>query len=390
VVLRRGVFNAVNVEVMRLGYVNSGTAHQHSLDWWARNGQNPDSAIHLVRTWAWSPWLQEVQQRLGHALHTQTPVPDVVKELAIVRICSTISSPYELFHHVPLALRTGVTDEQVAALARADGAEHSSLSSLERAVVQYVDEFDAGRGVQDDTFAALQEHLTAAQIVGLSLQVGYWGCNARLTKALLVETEPWIAYTDDRPDARGSPVEPTVLDAVEPGGRLQVPALDAVGPRARERLDSWGDDIPLLARAWSWVEPLCVAEHRRWQELSGPNVELSPRHRSLVARRVAWLRYSPYLLDLLARVPTWDLLDHRARAAAEGDRDARAWMPPADQALLDFIDVWENGLGVGASVFDRAAATLSRRELVEAQLVAGTIGTHARLSTALQLEDDCA
>jgi alkylhydroperoxidase family enzyme len=65
-------------------------------------------------------------------------------------------------------------------------------------------------------------------------------------------------------------------------------------------------------------------------------------------------------------------------------------MPPADQALLDFIDVWENGLGVGASVFDRAAATLSRRELVEAQLVAGTIGTHARLSTALQLEDDCA
>ena len=38
----------------------------------------------------------------------------------------------------------------------------------------------------------VRSYLDEDQVVGITLQTGYWGCNARFTKALLVEDEPWM------------------------------------------------------------------------------------------------------------------------------------------------------------------------------------------------------
>lgn len=375
---------------MRLGYVDAATAHPHSLQWWERNRQDPDTAIHLVRTWAWSPWLQEAQQRLGHALHERTAVPTRLKELAIVRVCSMVRSPYELFHHVPIARLAGVRADQVEALAIPNVVDDASFADafdpVERAVVRYVDEFDAGRGVQDDTFDELRAHLTPEQIVPLSQQIGYWGCNARLTVALQVDTEPWISYPEPDPpaggDATSSPDAPVDLP-VEPAGRLGVPSLGSLGDKARSWIDRWDGEPPLLVRAWTWSEHVQATSQNLWATLVGDDVELDRRRRSLVAHRVAWLRHSPYVLDLLDR--SWPALDDETRAATHGDARALDRLPADERHLLDFVDAWENGLGVGDTTFARAFADHGRRAIVEAQLVAGFVGTQARLATALQL-----
>lgn len=382
--------NNVKFGFMRLEYVDSTTAHPHSLEWWARNRQDPDSAIHLVRTWAWSPWAQEAQQRLGHALHERTPVPTHLKELAIVRVCSMVHSPYELFHHVPIARLAGLSTVQTDALRRSDAAALDIFNGSERAVIAYTDEFDAGRGVQPETFERLSAHLDPAGIIALSCQIGYWGCNARLTVAMGTETEGWIDYPAPAPSAethvrqepRDRSTTPTTTDGA---GRLGVPVVESLGAKGREWLDRWTGKPTLLVRSWSWSEHLQATNQNMWAVLTSDQLAIDPLLRSIVAHRVSWLRHSPVLLELLADDPAWAALDDVRSAAIAGDHRARASLPAIEGDLLDFIDVWENGLGMGDSTFEPAHAALGPRGLVEAQIIAGFIGTQARLATALRL-----
>src|SRR5581483_7494444 len=120
--------------------------------------------LHLVRTWAYSPWLQEQLQRLGHNLHNRTTLPRRLKELAIVRVCTRSYSAYELFHHVPLALDSGLTRAEVAAIQSLTWQDSDALTDEQKACLQYVDEFDAGRGVQAGTVRRLRGYLDPGQV----------------------------------------------------------------------------------------------------------------------------------------------------------------------------------------------------------------------------------
>ena len=373
---------------MRIGYVSSDNAHEHSLEWWRRNGQDPDTSLHLVRTWAWSPWVQEMQQRLGHALHQQTPLPHWFKELAIVRVCARSFSAYELYHHLPAARGAGLDEERLAALLSLEGADASCFDDADRACLRFVDEFDAGRGIQPGVFSAAAAQFTPPQIVAMAMQAGYWGCNARLTKALLVEPEPWMESTRNPTSIdREAPLHAEPPAGVEQCGRLGIPALDRLSPKSAKWLERWPGGptaAPALVRTWTWCEHVQAAAQREWSTLMGEHVSLSARHRALVVRRVSWLRYSPYLLDLFAPRHEAAGLDIDACAAIEGD-PADGPFGDDDLSLVAFIDAWESGVGVDQEVFDAVARHFDRRQLVEAQILAGFFGTQARLATALQL-----
>lgn len=374
---------------MRLGYVGRSNAHPHSLQWWERNRQDPDTAIHLVRTWAWSPWLQEAQQRLGHALHQQTGVPDHLKEAVIVRVCSMVHSPYELFHHEPLALRSGLTEDELGLMGRPGGVE--ALPDELRAVVRFADEFDAGAGVQADTWDAVRSHLAPPQIVGLALQVGYWGCNARLAKALRLETESWITYerrTGPRPDTSPQASGDEAGPRTDPLGRLGAPRVEQLGEKSTRWLDRWTSGPDALVRTWSWLPDVQAAQQRLWETLSGDDVELDRSLRRLIAERIVHRRPNPVARALLQTGTSWPDLDDVRQQAVAGDPRARRGLEPSEQHVLDFVDAWETGAGVGEHTFANALDAVGRRPLVEAQLLAGFIGTQARLATALELTVD--
>lgn len=374
---------------MRIDYISSATAQRHSLDWWAANGQDPDTALHLVRTWAHSPHLQECQQRLGHALHQQTSVPHRVKELVIVRVCAINFSGYELYHHLPAARGAGLLDDELDALLACGAAVDSRLSEQDRTCVRFVDAFDAGWGIPAELFDELRSHFGPDQIIAMAMQAGYWGCNARLTRALESEEEPWMDQSRHPASIdSGAPIPPAAPVDTEPGGRLGVPAPAALSERSQRWLDRWPGGLagaPMLVRAWAWSEHAQVASQRLWAALAGDDVELAMRQRCMVIGRICWRRHAPYLVGLAGSRSMFEPLEPELAMAVASGNDASGVLSSSDKALLTFVDEWEAGWGLSRATFDAAASHFTPRQLVEAQLVAGFFGTQARIANALEL-----
>lgn len=350
---------------MRLGYVGSANAHEHSLTWWAKNRQDPDKALHLVRTWAWSPWLQEYQQRLGHALHERTPLPNTWKELAIVRVCGRVSSRYELYHHLPLARATGLDE---SALAVALDPEMRHLESLEdpwRVLLELADALDDGAHLTHQLWARVAETMTPDQLVAYNAVVGYWRTNARLALACELEEEPWMhPASDTRPVDPGSPLGPP--RGATPGSwqALGAPEVAILSPRGQEWLARGGADLAPLAHGWSWVEDLQVANQRWWQCLIGPEVELAAGLRRWVANHAC------------------ERVGAGAMATMVSEAFPRTPQTP-DVDVAAFVDQWESAARIDASLVERLLQHRGRRQIVEIQLVLGFIGTQARLTNLM-------
>jgi alkylhydroperoxidase family enzyme len=80
------------------------------------------------------------------------------REIAILRVGWRIGSVYEWSHHVPIARRAGMSDEEIIAL-RADVPSESVLSDLDRCAIAVVDEVLDGVAVSKPTLEAARSLL---------------------------------------------------------------------------------------------------------------------------------------------------------------------------------------------------------------------------------------
>ncbi len=106
------------------------------------------------------------------------------KELVILRVGRLRNSEYELQQHRRLARSRGLDaalQERIFA-----GPDAEGLTDRQRALVRGVDEFIVDRDVTDDTFAALQKHLTRAQIIEFCALAGHYDAIAGILAALRV------------------------------------------------------------------------------------------------------------------------------------------------------------------------------------------------------------
>ena len=125
--------------------------------------------------------------RLGNSILFKGTVPPVLRELAILRVGHINRAKYEWTHHVTIALRLGVREEQIDALP--DWENSGKYNEQERAVLQYTDEVTQNIRVKDDTFAAVRSFLNEEGIVELTTTIGYYGMVCRILEALQVELE---------------------------------------------------------------------------------------------------------------------------------------------------------------------------------------------------------
>ena len=105
--------------------------------------------------------------------------------------------PYERDHHEPLALKAGLTQQQLDALA--DWRKHQGLyTEQERALLAYVDGLGIERGnVDDQTFAAMEKHFSPQEIVEITYCATAYLANSIVVKAFRIER--------DQPHVRAAP-----------------------------------------------------------------------------------------------------------------------------------------------------------------------------------------
>ncbi len=125
---------------------------------------------------------------LGHGL-----LEPRVREVLILRTCARCGAEYEWGVHVAFfAESVGLREAEVAATALGD-AEDPLWSERERAVIRLADELHDTAAVADATFAELERHFTAAQILELVIASGWYHTISFVIDAARVELEPWAA-----------------------------------------------------------------------------------------------------------------------------------------------------------------------------------------------------
>jgi len=93
-------------------------------------------------------------------------------ELVILRVAWQCGAAYEWWHHVPLALRAGLSPDEIAAAAGKPPA--TGLSERQRVLAAITDELIAQRALSDDTWRAARLALTEREVIELCLLIGHY------------------------------------------------------------------------------------------------------------------------------------------------------------------------------------------------------------------------
>jgi alkylhydroperoxidase family enzyme len=125
--------------------------------------------------------------RLGGKLLTRPHLSPRLRELVILRIAQLHGARYEWAHHVPIALQTGLTIEQIKRLK--DWRNAASFSDEEKAALQYTEELFREHQPSPETFASASRFLDHAALVELTLIIGYWSMVAKFLKTFQVDVE---------------------------------------------------------------------------------------------------------------------------------------------------------------------------------------------------------
>ena len=134
-----------------------------------------------------SPPLAAAWVQLGTAIRYQSKLESRLRELVICLVARLSGAEYEWHHHQPLALREGISAEQLEALPNWRGS--GRFDARERAVLAYAEQVTQRLEVDDMTFAAVREQLDPREIVELTATVGYYGMVARFLLALQVDVD---------------------------------------------------------------------------------------------------------------------------------------------------------------------------------------------------------
>ncbi len=152
------------------------------------------SVLHLYRMLLHSPPVAAGWLRYLTAIRQQCALPGDIRELVIMRVAALNGASYEADQHAPYALREGVTQAQLDALATWEGSD--LFDARQRAVLAYTDAMTRNVQVPDLVFAAVRAEFDDRMLVELTATVAAYNMVSRFLEALQVHTHDAPASTD--------------------------------------------------------------------------------------------------------------------------------------------------------------------------------------------------
>lgn len=146
--------------------------------------------LNIFATLARHPRLMKRWSAFGGVLLYGGALPARERELLILRTGYLCRAPYEWGQHVPIGLAAGLTDEEIARVAK--GPDDGDWSDDDADVLRAADELHADNRISDDTWAALAARWDEQQLIEVCMVVGQYHLVAMTLNSLGVEPE-----TDD-------------------------------------------------------------------------------------------------------------------------------------------------------------------------------------------------
>ena len=143
--------------------------------------------INLHLTLGHAPKIAKARRALSGALRREAVTPRIVRELVIMRTAQIVRSDYEMNQHIPMALKSGLTQQQLNELAK--WRDSKLFDERQRAVLAYLEQLLAGGDVDDNTFAALAKHFSPQEIIEISVTATNYYGTGLLARALRIQIE---------------------------------------------------------------------------------------------------------------------------------------------------------------------------------------------------------
>lgn len=143
--------------------------------------------INLHLTLGHAPKIAKARRSLSGALRRDAATPRVLRELVIMRTAQIVRSDYEMNQHIPMALKSGLSQQQLDEIA--DWRKSKLFDERQRALLAYVEQLLAGGDVDDATFAELARHFSPQEIIEVSVTATNYYGTGLLTRALKIEVE---------------------------------------------------------------------------------------------------------------------------------------------------------------------------------------------------------
>lgn len=107
-----------------------------------------------------------------------------LREVAVLRAALSSRSEYLWDHHVPLALRAGLTVDEIESVRVG-----SPVDPVDAVVARVVDELADSKTLTDGTWASVREHLDERQVLDLIFTIGCYQVLAVTVNALGIQPE---------------------------------------------------------------------------------------------------------------------------------------------------------------------------------------------------------
>jgi alkylhydroperoxidase family enzyme len=153
-----------------------------------RLGSGP--LLNIFRTLANHPKLLTRWLVFGNHVLAKNSLPPRERELVILRIGWLCRSGYEWGQHVNIGKASGLTDEEIARIAK--GPDAPGWSAAERALLRATDELHEDAFVSDATWAELAKSWSTQQLMDLVFTVGQYNLVSMALNSFGVQPEPGL------------------------------------------------------------------------------------------------------------------------------------------------------------------------------------------------------
>jgi 4-carboxymuconolactone decarboxylase len=146
--------------------------------------------LNIFATLARHPKLLKRWLVFGNHVLAKTSLPPRERELVILRTGWLCGCEYEWGQHVAIARASGVSDEEIARVAR--GPDAPGWTPLEAALLRAADDLHGDAVIGDATWAALAEHLDERQLLDVIFTVGQYTLVSMALNSLGVQREAGV------------------------------------------------------------------------------------------------------------------------------------------------------------------------------------------------------
>jgi 4-carboxymuconolactone decarboxylase len=154
--------------------------------WMFERMETQGEILNIFRALSHSPEALRRFMKFGSYFLTEGKLDRKLRELAILRAGWLCKAPYEFSQHISFGRRTGLSDDQIRAIAEPRA---SLFTPNEMAVLAFATEMTSDARVSDATFAAVRSFLNEEEIVEMTMVTGYYNMVSRVLNTLEVDID---------------------------------------------------------------------------------------------------------------------------------------------------------------------------------------------------------